>query len=64
MYLLRIQYIVGYTTLKMEYGLAKKEAKKLRAVKPKLTRRTFMLVVAFTCSPPDSLLRLYIRGKQ
>ena len=39
-----------YQTL--EYGLAKKRAKKHRAVKLKLTPRKTMLAVAFTCSPP------------
>ena len=47
-------YIVGYKTLKMEYGLAKKISKKLRAVKPKLTRRNLMLVPSLA-HPPDSL---------
>ena len=50
--------------LKNRIWLGKKEGKKLRAVKPKLTRINLMLVVAFTCSPPDFLLRPYLRAKQ
>ena len=42
----------------MEYGVAKKGAKKLRAVQPKLTRRNFMLVVAFDCSGHKALIQL------
>ena len=41
----------------------KKGAKKLSAVKPKLTPRKTMLVVAFTCSPPRFSITALPKGK-